>query len=119
MSAGLVVIVKFDTNDGDYVTGVKHFPIDESVFTAISIIDRVAAAVKNVPKDKANWPLNEHVFHDSEIYELYDGVLTKEHIDWFNETFVPYTNIDRPQYIESITLYPLAEEGKNLYQWPN
>ena len=79
MSYYLIVVA--DTNDADYITRITRIDPNELVRVA-----PIAKAIKNCGYDY-NWPTNE--FGTMALELVYDGVLTKDDIKWFN-TLVPY-----------------------------
>jgi len=76
------LIIKADTNDGDYITE-KH-AIDTS--EELEDIKRIVEVIRNCKK-RHNWP-NGECASEGELEALYDGLLTPYDIDFFSE-YVP------------------------------
>lgn len=77
-----LLVVKADTDDGDYVTKVTEVK-DVTILQRIRDIYEVIANCEQ----SHNWPTSEYA--DGTLEELYKGKLTEEDMYWF-DNFVPY-----------------------------
>lgn len=100
----LLVIVG-DTNDADYITETHLLDPDE-IYDAelLSLLPKVSKALKDC-KDRHNWPDSEY----SKIFvrELYNGILTDEDIDIFQE-YAPHGEYGI-HTIKSIDVYDIND----------
>lgn len=79
-----LVAIKADTNDADYIS--KTTKLTEEQFAGKKeLIEKVAAAIKNVPGH--NW--NTLEWADTTVNEQYEDVLTEDEIEAFEE-FTPH-----------------------------
>lgn len=87
-----------DSNDGDYVSQINKIDEDD-----LKSLLPLFEAIKNFKPYSAkgfthrhNWPHGDGEYIPREdlgekpLYELYEGVLTSEQIDFFNEDYCPY-----------------------------
>lgn len=110
------VQVKYDTNDGDYVTVETDITTDEE----LQMIKRVVEAVKQFKPYRSkgsswnethNWPVNEYSRGKS-VEELYveTGLISKEDLEWFE---LELSHHDA-HTMESVTLIPTQKKIKLL-----
>lgn len=97
-----VLIIKADTNDGDYITSeheIKGWLLDK-----LDSLTKIASAIKDC-SNHYNWPYGQCEGNPRAIYA---GILTDDEIDFFND-LVPYGEWGI-HTIESIRILTISEE---------
>lgn len=100
-----LLVITGDYNDADYIRSVHLLDPDE-IYDAelLSVLPKVSNALKDC-KDRYNWPNSEYC--KLSVRELYDGILTIEDIEIFQE-YVPYGEYGIHR-IESINVYDIND----------
>lgn len=96
-----MLFIVADTNDADYVTGEYDITNNKELE---ELVRRVIPVIKKV--ERHNWTSHEYI--DQTPKDLYEGKLSDEDIDWFDE-IVPRNEIGLHTII-SIKIRIITEE---------
>lgn len=110
--AKLLLYIKADTNDADYITSLTEVTIEQlealrPVFEALKGYNE-----RGVKGDHENWPRSN--WSDSCVEDLYEGILTQEQITMFDE-LCP-SGEDGFHYIAEIRLFTVTEDTEIFQQ---
>lgn len=98
--------VKADTNDADYITSRIRI-LDEQ----IAELEPIFTAINNC-KSNYNWGSGEYCDEDEHPYVVYQGILTEDQIDLFDQ-YVPHGE-HGVHSIESVNILIVQEEIRKV-----